>query len=160
LRRFDHRPAAAHGLRPGHAPAATAAAVNGPAGRADAAARRGIRRDPPRARRLRGDWIMSTGPTGHDFLHVPLWAPSLPYDLPVGRLGLASRGQTGMTAEDYRYALERGINFFNWCGTPNALSEMIASLGSRRRDVLVCVQFEARTAADAEAELPRILQEL
>src|SRR5262249_37405907 len=118
-------------------------------------ARRGVRRDPPAARRLNEDREMAP-----DFLHVPFRARSFAYDRPVCRLGVASRGQTGMTAADYAHALDRGVNFFNWCGTPNALSEMIAALGPRRRDVLVCVQFEARTAAEAEVELPRILAEL
>jgi predicted aldo/keto reductase-like oxidoreductase len=103
---------------------------------------------------------MDTASPARDFLHAPFRARSFSYEGPVCRLGLASRGQTGMTAEDYQDALERGINFFNWCGTPNSLSQMIASLGARRQDVMVCVQFEARTAAEAEAELPRILEEL
>ena len=36
----------------------------------------------------------------------------------------------------------------------------MAGLGGRRRDVFVCVQFSARTAADAERELAGILREL
>jgi predicted aldo/keto reductase-like oxidoreductase len=103
---------------------------------------------------------MDTESPTHDFLHVRFRAPRFTYNRPVCRLGVASRGHTGMTAEDYRYALERGVTFFNWCGTPNALSQMIATLGPRRREVLICVQFEARTAADAEVELPAILKEL
>lgn len=79
---------------------------------------------------------------------------------PVCRLGLATRGTGGLAPADVRHALDRGINFLNWCGNPDALSETIATLGTRRRNVVVCVQFEARTAADAEAELRRILDEL
>jgi predicted aldo/keto reductase-like oxidoreductase len=79
---------------------------------------------------------------------------------PVCRLGLATRGTAGLSPVDVRHALARGVNFLNWCGNPDALSETAAALGPRRRDVVVCVQFEARTAADAAAELRRILDEL
>jgi predicted aldo/keto reductase-like oxidoreductase len=40
------------------------------------------------------------------------------------------------------------------------MSRAVAGLGPRRRHVVVSVQFEARTAAEAEEELPRILREL
>jgi aryl-alcohol dehydrogenase-like predicted oxidoreductase len=79
---------------------------------------------------------------------------------PVCRLGLATRGTGGLSSADVRHAIDRGINFLNWCGSPDALSETVATLGPRRREVAVCVQFEARTAAAAEAELERILVEL
>ena len=79
---------------------------------------------------------------------------------PVCRLGLASRGGTGLREEDVLLAVGRGVNFLNWCGSPDGMSRAIAGLGPRRRDVIVCVQFEARTAAEAEEELPRILREL
>ncbi len=77
-----------------------------------------------------------------------------------GRVGLATRGGTGLTAADVGYALDRGIDFLNWPGSPDAMSETIARLGSRRQRVKVCVQFEARTAAAAEGELAGILKEL
>lgn len=76
------------------------------------------------------------------------------------RLGLATRGNTHLTADDIWHALERGIQFLNWCGTPDALSQVIGELGSRRAQVKVCVQCEARTARDAQAELKQIMQEL
>jgi predicted aldo/keto reductase-like oxidoreductase len=79
---------------------------------------------------------------------------------PVCRLGLASRGGTGITKADVLQAVGRGVNFLNWCGSPDGMSRAIAGLGPRRRDLTVCVQFEARTAAEAEEELPRILGEL
>jgi predicted aldo/keto reductase-like oxidoreductase len=82
------------------------------------------------------------------------------YPFPVCRLGLATRGDTHLTQADVLFALDHGINFLNWCGTPDALSQSIAALGPRRREVLVCVQFEARTAAEAERELDRLLREL
>jgi predicted aldo/keto reductase-like oxidoreductase len=61
---------------------------------------------------------------------------------------------------DVHHALERGINFLNWPGTPDALSRAIGDLGAKRRAVMVCVQFEARTAADAKNELASILRQL
>jgi predicted aldo/keto reductase-like oxidoreductase len=103
---------------------------------------------------------MATGEGVPDYLHVPFHARSFAYDRPVCRLGLASRGNTHLQADDIRRALARGVNFLNWCGTPNAMSQTIAELGPQRRDVIVCVQFEARTAAEAETELPAILREL
>jgi predicted aldo/keto reductase-like oxidoreductase len=57
-------------------------------------------------------------------------------------------------------ALDHGIDFLNWCGTPNGMSRFIADLGPRRSEVMVCVQLEARTATDAKAELLGILREL
>jgi predicted aldo/keto reductase-like oxidoreductase len=79
---------------------------------------------------------------------------------PVCRLGLASRGDCHLAQPDILFALERGVNFLNWCGTSNALSQVIAGLGQRRREVYICVQFEARTASEAERELGQILAEL
>src|SRR5262245_50136125 len=87
--------------------------------------------------------------------HFPRW-PSFP----VCRLGLATRGATNLTVNDVRYALDRGVNFLNWCGVPDGLRDAVAQLGSRRSEVMVCVQFEARTAQEAETELAHLLTEL
>jgi predicted aldo/keto reductase-like oxidoreductase len=78
----------------------------------------------------------------------------------VCRLGLATRGNGQLTPTDVALALDRGVNFLNWCGISDSLSQTIAALGPRRREVMVCVQFEARTAVEAQAELPQILQTL
>jgi predicted aldo/keto reductase-like oxidoreductase len=85
---------------------------------------------------------------------LPWFAP------PLCRLGLATRGNTHLDIADVYHALDRGVNFLNWCGQPDALSGAIASLGARRSEVALCVQFEARTAVDADKELRQILQEL
>jgi predicted aldo/keto reductase-like oxidoreductase len=79
---------------------------------------------------------------------------------PVCRLGLAGRGGSGLTPEDVHHAVGQGVNFLNWCGAPDGLSRAVAELGPRRRDVIVCVQFEARSARDAAAELAAVLGEL
>jgi predicted aldo/keto reductase-like oxidoreductase len=78
----------------------------------------------------------------------------------VCRLGLATRGDSTLAPADVLHALDRGVDFLNWCGVPDGLSETVAGLGPRRADVVVCVQFEARTAAEAKDELTRILDQL
>ncbi|MBA3714008.1 MAG: hypothetical protein H0W76_16380 [Pyrinomonadaceae bacterium] len=56
------------------------------------------------------------------------------------------------------------MGFLNWPGLaedeaePDAFNEVIASLGSWRDEVVVCVQFGARTAADARHELQLLLR--
>src|SRR5947207_2804926 len=94
------------------------------------------------------------------FLTTSFRSPRAALSLPICRLGIATRGEIGLVPDDVRYAIERGVNFLNWCGHPDALSRAVADMASRRREVAVCVQFEARTAAEAEEELPRILREL
>jgi predicted aldo/keto reductase-like oxidoreductase len=78
----------------------------------------------------------------------------------VCRLGLATRGESEMRPEDVVHAVERGVNFLNWCGQPDAMSEAIASLGARREEIVVCVQFEARSASEARKELHQVLRAL
>src|SRR5262245_60068964 len=84
----------------------------------------------------------------------------------VCRLGLASHSDASLTADDVDFALERGVNFLNWSGeadspgTPDAFTEAVGSLGARRSAVVVCVQFGARTAADAAVELRSLLSTL
>jgi predicted aldo/keto reductase-like oxidoreductase len=90
----------------------------------------------------------------------PSPAPLPAFERPVCRLGLATRGNGDLTEADVEHALGRGINFLNWCGVPDALSRTVARMGSRRRDVLLCVQFEARTADEARRELETLLREL
>jgi len=79
---------------------------------------------------------------------------------PVCRLGLATRGNTGLSADDVLHAVDRGVNFLNWCGVPDGLSKAVGELGKRRAEVMACVQFEARSATDAATELQGILRQL
>src|SRR3954468_5583927 len=79
---------------------------------------------------------------------------------PVCRLGLASPGGSRLRPEDVHHALGRGVDFLNWPGAEDALSRAIAELGPRRERVVVCAQFEARTAADAAEELRAMLKSL
>jgi aryl-alcohol dehydrogenase-like predicted oxidoreductase len=83
-----------------------------------------------------------------------------PFGKPVCRLGLASHEGSQLNPGDIESALDRGVNFLNWAGSEDACSEAIASLGKRRSDVVVCVQFAARSAADAADELRGLLAAL
>ena len=72
-------------------------------------------------------------------------------DLPkigrVCRLGLATRGDSKLDAAAVNHAIDRGINYLNCCGHPDGMRDAIRVLGSRRRQVAVAVQLEARTPA-------------
>jgi predicted aldo/keto reductase-like oxidoreductase len=94
------------------------------------------------------------------FLQSSLQIPGASQPRTVCRLGLATRGENDLHERDVLHALERGVDFLNWCGAPDALSRTIAQLGARRAHVTICVQFEARTAHTAAEELARILREL
>ncbi len=85
---------------------------------------------------------------------------ALPLFSTICPLGLATRGNGHLALADIHHALDRGVNFLNWHGSPDALSHAIAGFGPRRKDVMICVQFEARTAVDAQRELHSILREL
>jgi predicted aldo/keto reductase-like oxidoreductase len=85
-------------------------------------------------------------------------APGLPE---VCRLGLATRGDTRLKAEDVEHAIGRGVDYLNWCGHSDGLSRAVARLGQERRSrIVVAAQFEARSARDAERELASMLAEL
>ena len=82
----------------------------------------------------------------------------LPGGLPtVGRLGIATRGNTSLSVEEIHYALERGVRYFNWCGKPDGLSRAMAELGDRRREVVLAAQLQAHTAEEAEREMDWVL---
>ena len=84
-------------------------------------------------------------------------APGVPE---VCRLGLATRGNTHLKSADVLRAVDRGVNYLNWCGHPDGLSSAIAEMGSARRQVVVAAQFQSRLARDAEREFASILREL
>ena len=86
-----------------------------------------------------------------------LLADGLP---PVCRLGLATRGNTHLKCEDVERAVERGINYLNWCGHVDGLSRAVAGMGSARKNVVVAAQFQARSADEAEREFASMLEEL
>jgi predicted aldo/keto reductase-like oxidoreductase len=94
------------------------------------------------------------------FLQTRLLDPRTGRKRSLCRLGLATRGGSALTADDVGYAVANGIDFLNWCGATDGLSAFVAGLGARRREVAVCAQLEARTAADARGELAQMLTQL
>ena len=96
-----------------------------------------------------------------------LTGPANAFGKPIRRLGLASRGdRSGLSPDDVLHALDCGVNFLNWPGEadspggPDGVSDAVASLGTRREPIVVCVQFGARTASEAATELRSILSTL
>lgn len=84
----------------------------------------------------------------------------LPRGLPsVPRLGIATRGNTSLEADDVHYAFERGVRYFNWCGKPDGLSRAVREFGDRRRETVFAAQIKARSADEAERELDWILEQ-
>ena len=82
-------------------------------------------------------------------------APEMP---PVCRLGLATRGNTFLSAEDVRLAMGSGINYLNWSGHEDGMSQAIEELGSSQRaQVVVALQFSARTVTAGKKELKKVL---
>jgi predicted aldo/keto reductase-like oxidoreductase len=82
-------------------------------------------------------------------------------DLPeVCRFGLATRGGSGLRAGDVEAALERGMNYWNWCGHADGMSRAASRLGARRAEVVIAAQLEARTLAEAESGLAELLNAL
>lgn len=83
------------------------------------------------------------------------------HNLPiVCRFGLATRGNTHLKAADVHYAVERGINYLNWCGYADGMSKAIAEMGAEREHVVVAWQMEAATADAATGELDDALRAL
>jgi predicted aldo/keto reductase-like oxidoreductase len=84
-------------------------------------------------------------------------APGLQH---VCRLGLATRGGCGLRPDDVDLALQRGVNYLNWCGHPDGLSEAVKRLGSQRPNIILAVQFQSRTSREAAIEFRSLLDEL
>ena len=78
----------------------------------------------------------------------------------VCRLGLATRGGSGLAPEDIHAAIARGINYLNWCGHQDGLSRAISRLGAARSKVVVAVQFQSRSSREAAREFESCLEEL
>jgi predicted aldo/keto reductase-like oxidoreductase len=79
---------------------------------------------------------------------------------PVCRLGLATRGGCGLLPGDVEWALQKGVNYLNWCGHPDGLSEAVKRLGAQRRNSVLAVQFQSRTSREAAVEFKSILDDL
>lgn len=82
-------------------------------------------------------------------------APDLPG---VCRFGLSTRGNTHLSPDDIQLAVDRGINYLNWCRHEDGMSEAVSRMRPAQREKLVIAfQFYARTACEAESELTRVL---
>ena len=69
----------------------------------------------------------------------------------VLRLGLATRGNTHLSAASVRYAVERGVNYLNWCGYDDGIRQAVGELDRTR--IVIATQLYAHRG-------PRILREL
>ena len=78
----------------------------------------------------------------------------------VTRLGLATRGDNQLRPDDVASAVERGINYLNWCGRPDGLSRYVRESGGKRPSLVVAAQFKARSTDDAERELDAMSEAL
>src|SRR5262249_10278506 len=81
-------------------------------------------------------------------------------DTLVCRLGLATRGNTALDKEDVLLALDRGVNYWNWCGHEDGMSEAIRELGTRRTQVVIAIQLGEREGRTARDELEKVLKRL
>jgi predicted aldo/keto reductase-like oxidoreductase len=81
---------------------------------------------------------------------------------PVCRLGLATRGNTHLQTEDVLLAWERGINYWNWCGSEDGMSRAVRELGPDRSKVAVAAQIEVDDWSEdtMERELDNRLEQL
>ena len=80
--------------------------------------------------------------------------------VPVCRLGLATRGNTDLTRDDVLLALERGLNYWNWCGHQDGMAAAIRELGSQRKRVVIAAQLRARDEQGVRTELQQVLDRL
>lgn len=71
----------------------------------------------------------------------------------VCRFGLATRGNTALACDDVLHAMERGINYLNWCGHTDGLSEAVRISSTRRGDLIVATQLQARSADAARYQI-------
>jgi len=79
----------------------------------------------------------------------------------VCRLGLATRGNTRLEARDVHHAVDRGINYLNWCTHEDGLSEAVRDFDGATRDrVVLASQIYAHNAREAQLELEGYLRAL
>lgn len=76
----------------------------------------------------------------------------------VLRLGLATRGNTHLEADDVAYSVERGVNLLNWCGYDDGLSRALREGRLERDKVVIAVQLQSRHAEGASHELERSMR--
>jgi predicted aldo/keto reductase-like oxidoreductase len=91
---------------------------------------------------------------------MPLYFKFTQAETPVCRLGLATRGNSHLRRDDVLLGLEHGINYLNWCGYEDGMSQAARELGSRRKDVIIATQLSARSGEEAKRELGDALDAL
>ncbi len=69
------------------------------------------------------------------------------------RLGLATRGNTHLSADDVTLAVDRGVNYLNWCGYEDGIAQALREKRIERKRVVVAMQLDARDARSAAHEL-------
>lgn len=84
---------------------------------------------------------------------LPRWAELGGGCTPVIRLGLATRGNTHLTADGVAYAVERGVNYLNWCGYDDGIAQALREKKLDRQRVAIAMQLASRDASSAVREL-------
>jgi predicted aldo/keto reductase-like oxidoreductase len=79
---------------------------------------------------------------------------------PVLRLGLATRGNTHLTADDITQAVASGVNYLNWCGHDDGLAQAVRERRFDREQVVIAVQLNGRTRFSARREMTKICRTL
>jgi predicted aldo/keto reductase-like oxidoreductase len=79
---------------------------------------------------------------------------------PAFRLGLATRGNSQLKVDEVRLAIDKGVNYLNWCGYEDSMSQAIRELKSRRTQLIIAIQLGARRASEAISELEASLRDL
>ncbi len=72
---------------------------------------------------------------------------------PVTRLGLATRGNTRLAADDVAWAVSRGVHYFNWCGYDDGMAQAVRERRFERDSVVVAMQLAARDRSSAAREI-------
>jgi predicted aldo/keto reductase-like oxidoreductase len=81
---------------------------------------------------------------------------------PVLRLGLATRGDCRLAPEDVFHALEKGVNYWNWCGEEDGMCQAVRDLGRERSEVVIASQVSVDdwSRDTMRRELDRALEKL
>ena len=95
-----------------------------------------------------------------DAAPMPRWTALDDRGPRVLRLGLATRGNTHLEADDVVHAVTRGVNYLNWCGYDDGLARALRERRIDRSQVVVAMQLESRDARCAARELEQSLRTL
>ena len=76
----------------------------------------------------------------------------------VLRLGLATRGNTHLPAASVRYAVDRGVNYLNWCGYDDGIRQAVGELDRTR--IVLATQLYAHRGPKILRELKKALKDL